>query len=72
MSSEMNRCGHSISLLFLTGGLSKNPLFVSQLADVCGMHVVLARESEAVLLGSGIAAAAAYVIFSLSLSVSHS
>lgn len=32
----MEAAGHSISTLFLCGGLSKNPLFVQMHADVTG------------------------------------
>ena len=32
----MESAGHSISTLFLCGGLSKNPLFVQMHADITG------------------------------------
>lgn len=34
----MQTAGHSLSTLFLCGGLSKNPLFVQMHADITGKH----------------------------------
>ncbi|XP_045834568.1 FGGY carbohydrate kinase domain-containing protein isoform X3 [Meles meles] len=55
----MEAGGHSISTLFLCGGLSKNPLFVQMHADVTGMPVVLSQEVESVLVGAAILGACA-------------
>nr|KAF6443782.1 FGGY carbohydrate kinase domain containing [Molossus molossus] len=55
----MEAAGHSISTLFLCGGLSKNPLFVQMHADVTGMPVVLSQEVESVLVGAAILGACA-------------
>ncbi|XP_058437494.1 FGGY carbohydrate kinase domain-containing protein isoform X4 [Marmota monax] len=55
----METAGHSISTLFLCGGLSKNPLFVQMHADITGMSVVLSQEVESVLVGAAILGACA-------------
>ncbi|KAM9691549.1 FGGY carbohydrate kinase domain-containing protein isoform 4-T10 [Dama dama] len=55
----MESAGHSISTLFLCGGLSKNPLFVQMHADITGMPVVLSQEVESVLVGAAILGACA-------------
>ncbi|XP_010608769.2 FGGY carbohydrate kinase domain-containing protein isoform X4 [Fukomys damarensis] len=55
----MEAAGHSISALFLCGGLSKNPLFVQMHADITGMPVVLSQEVESVLVGAAILGACA-------------
>ncbi|XP_032157830.1 FGGY carbohydrate kinase domain-containing protein isoform X2 [Mustela erminea] len=55
----MEAGGHSISTLFLCGGLSKNPLFVQMHADITGMPVVLSQEVESVLVGAAILGACA-------------
>lgn len=55
----MNRAGYSINTLLLTGGGTKNPLWLQEHADATGCTLVLPRESEAVLLGSAMLAATA-------------
>ncbi|XP_044800851.1 FGGY carbohydrate kinase domain-containing protein isoform X1 [Bubalus bubalis] len=55
----MESAGHSISTLFLCGGLSKNPLFVQMHADITGMPVVLSQEVESVLVGAAVLGACA-------------
>nr|XP_059859953.1 FGGY carbohydrate kinase domain-containing protein-like [Delphinus delphis] len=55
----MESAGHSISTLFLCGGLGKNPLFVQMHADITGMPVVLSQEVESVLVGAAILGACA-------------
>ncbi|XP_006862548.1 PREDICTED: FGGY carbohydrate kinase domain-containing protein-like isoform X1 [Chrysochloris asiatica] len=55
----MEAAGHSISTLFLCGGLSKNSLFVQMHADITGMPVVLSQEVESVLVGAAILGACA-------------
>ncbi|XP_046544873.1 FGGY carbohydrate kinase domain-containing protein-like [Haliotis rubra] len=57
--SEMNRSGHSISLVYLCGGLRNNQLFVTTTADILNMPVVLPDNTESVLLGSAILGARA-------------
>ncbi|KAJ8750747.1 hypothetical protein K2173_015928 [Erythroxylum novogranatense] len=54
-----NAHGHKIDMLLACGGLSKNPLFVQEHADVTGCPIVLPRESESVLLGAAILGAVA-------------
>lgn len=56
---SMNKAGHSISTLFLCGGLTKNDLFIQTHADITGLPCVLPRESESVLVGSAILGACA-------------
>uniref|UniRef100_A0A667G8H4 FGGY carbohydrate kinase domain-containing protein n=1 Tax=Lynx canadensis TaxID=61383 RepID=A0A667G8H4_LYNCA len=55
----LEAAGHSLSTLFLCGGLSKNPLFVQMHADITGMPVVLSQEVESVLVGAAILGACA-------------
>ncbi|XP_040483166.1 FGGY carbohydrate kinase domain-containing protein isoform X5 [Ursus maritimus] len=55
----MEAAGHSLSTLFLCGGLSKNPLFVQTHADITGMPVVLSQEAESVLVGAAVLGACA-------------
>ncbi|XP_017399502.1 FGGY carbohydrate kinase domain-containing protein isoform X1 [Cebus imitator] len=66
IKEAMEAAGHSISTLFLCGGLSKNPLFVQMHADItgvalscAGMPVVLSQEVESVLVGAAILGACA-------------
>ncbi|XP_073090111.1 FGGY carbohydrate kinase domain-containing protein isoform X4 [Manis javanica] len=56
---SMEAEGHTISTLFLCGGLSKNPLFVQMHADITGVPVVLSQEVESVLVGAAILGACA-------------
>ncbi len=56
---ELNAHGYRIATLFACGGDTKNPVFVREHADVTGCRVVLAKESEAVLLGAAILGAVA-------------
>jgi ribulose kinase len=55
----MNAKGFSINRILVTGGGTKNPLWLRQHADATGMTMVMGRESESVLLGSAILGAAA-------------
>lgn len=43
----------------MTGGFAKNILFVEELANITQCRVILAQESDAVLLGSAILGAVA-------------
>ncbi len=59
----LNESGYRIDTLFATGGGTKNPLWLQEHADATGLPIVLAREPEAVLLGSAILAATAAQIY---------
>ncbi|WOL13483.1 FGGY carbohydrate kinase domain-containing protein isoform X2 [Canna indica] len=54
-----NSHGHKIDTLLACGGLSKNPLYVQEHADIIGSRIILPRESETVLLGAAILGAVA-------------
>jgi ribulose kinase len=56
---EMNRHGYSISRVHACGGGTKNPLWLQEHADVTGCDTYVARDTDAVLLGSAILAAVA-------------
>src|SRR5205085_1725952 len=55
----MNESGYRIDTLFVTGGGTKNPLWLQEHADATGLRLILPQEPEAVLLGSAILAATA-------------
>ncbi|KAJ3045117.1 hypothetical protein HDV00_011842 [Rhizophlyctis rosea] len=55
----LNQNGYTVDTLFLSGGLTKNKVFVKAMSDACGMKVVLPMEEDAVLLGSAMLGAAA-------------
>jgi len=57
--SALNEKGYLIDTLFVTGGGTKNPLWLQEHADATGCTLILPHESEAVLLGSAILAATA-------------
>lgn len=57
--AAMNKAGYSIRKMFVTGGGTKNPLWLQEHADATGCTIVLPREPEAVLLGSAVLAATA-------------
>jgi FGGY-family pentulose kinase len=59
----MNDAGYQIETMYVTGGGTKNPLWLQEHADATGLTLVLPREPEAVLLGSAILAAAAAGIY---------
>src|SRR5579871_5935168 len=48
-----------IATLFVTGGGTKNPLWLQEHADATGLTLVLPAEPDAVLLGTGMLAAVA-------------
>uniref|UniRef100_A0A0R0GKQ6 FGGY carbohydrate kinase domain-containing protein n=1 Tax=Glycine max TaxID=3847 RepID=A0A0R0GKQ6_SOYBN len=54
-----NAHGHKINTLLACGGLSKNPIFIQEHADIIGSPIILPRESEPVLLGAAILGAVA-------------
>jgi FGGY-family pentulose kinase len=55
----MNESGYRIDTLLVTGGGTKNPLWLQEHADATGLTLSLPEEPEAVLLGSAILAATA-------------
>ncbi len=55
----MNESGYRITSLYVTGGGTKNPVWLQEHADATGLTLLLPREPEAVLLGAGILAATA-------------
>src|SRR5438270_310132 len=62
--AELNRAGYRIDRMFVTGGGTKNPLWLQEHADATGCTILLPREPEAVLLGSAILAATAAGLYS--------
>ncbi|EPS63469.1 hypothetical protein M569_11311, partial [Genlisea aurea] len=54
-----NANGHKIDTLLACGGLTKNPVFIQEHADITGRRIVLPRENESVLLGAAILGAVA-------------
>ena len=60
---EMNKTGYSIDTMYVTGGGTKNPLWLQEHADVTGCTIVLPEEPEAVLLGAAVLAATAAGIY---------
>ncbi|GAU21000.1 hypothetical protein TSUD_201490, partial [Trifolium subterraneum] len=54
-----NAHGHQINTLLACGGLSKNPIYIQEHADIIGCPIILPRESESVLLGAAILGAVA-------------
>ncbi|KAL8493274.1 hypothetical protein ACS0TY_024474 [Phlomoides rotata] len=54
-----NDKGHKIDTLLACGGLTKNPLFIQEHANITGYPIVLPRENESVLLGAAILGAVA-------------
>ncbi|XP_064477013.1 FGGY carbohydrate kinase domain-containing protein-like isoform X2 [Ornithodoros turicata] len=61
---SLRQTGHSVSIILLCGGLSKNPLYVQMHADITGLPVLLPSEPESVLLGSAILGANASGVYS--------
>jgi FGGY-family pentulose kinase len=57
--AAMNDTGYNIDTMFVTGGGTKNPLWLQETADATGTTLVLPQEPEAVLLGSAVLAATA-------------
>ncbi|MCX6379536.1 MAG: FGGY-family carbohydrate kinase [Armatimonadetes bacterium] len=55
----MNESGYRIDTMFVTGGGTKNPVWLQEHADATGLTLILPKEPEAVLLGSAILAATA-------------
>ncbi|MCH8823143.1 MAG: FGGY-family carbohydrate kinase [Planctomycetes bacterium] len=57
--STLNHHGYKINTIFACGGGTKNPVFLREHADITGCDVVLAEQTEAVLLGSAMLGAVA-------------
>ncbi len=55
----LNASGYAIDTVMASGGGTRNPVFLREHADATGCAVVLARESEPVLLGASILGAVA-------------
>jgi ribulose kinase len=55
----MNESGYRIATLFVTGGGTKNPLWLQEHANATGLTLILPKEPEAVLLGAAVLAATA-------------
>ncbi len=55
----LNARGYAIDTVMASGGGTRNPVFLREHADATGCAVVLARESEPVLLGASILGAVA-------------
>lgn len=51
---QMEGKGHSISAVYVCGGLTKNKLFIQMTADILSRPVVISHEAESVLLGSAL------------------
>ena len=57
---DMNKHGHDIQYLFMSGGLVKNRVLMQLLADICGIPIQLPfSHSASVVLGSAMLGAAA-------------
>jgi D-ribulokinase len=56
---KLNAGDYSINTIYITGGGAKNSLLLQETADITSCNVVLPAETESVLLGSAILAAAA-------------
>jgi FGGY-family pentulose kinase len=56
---EMNRHGYALRRIHACGGGTKNPLWLQEHADITGCDLYVARDTDAVLLGSAILAAVA-------------
>ncbi|BGP31454.1 hypothetical protein JCM10296v2_003218 [Rhodotorula toruloides] len=57
---EMNKSGHKVESIFMSGGLVKNRFLMTLIADICNMPVQLPYSSSAsVVLGSAMLGAAA-------------
>ncbi len=55
----MNESGYNIDTILVTGGGTKNPLWLREHADATGATLLLPAQSEAVLLGAAMLAASA-------------
>lgn len=49
---EANKNGYTITEILITGGGTKNPVFLREHADITGCQLLLPAEQEAVLLGA--------------------
>ena len=56
---EMNKKGHQINSIYICGGLSKNEIFVQEIANVTTFPVYVSNENEIMILGASILASVA-------------
>lgn len=56
--------GYKINDIIVCGGLTKNPLYMKELSNICNQDIYFAGHDEAVVLGSAIIAAIASGIYS--------
>lgn len=56
---SLNEKGYDIRRIHASGGGTKNPLWMREHADICGMEILVAHESESVMLGAAMLAAVA-------------
>jgi FGGY-family pentulose kinase len=55
---SMNKVGYQITEIHMCGGGIKNPIWLREHADITGCNIILPVESQAVILGSAMIAAA--------------
>ena len=55
----LNAKGYEISRIHASGGGTKNPLWMQEHADICGTEILIAKDSESVMLGAAMLAAVA-------------
>ena len=55
----LNEEGYDIRRIHASGGGTKNPLWMQEHADVCGVEILIAEDSESVMLGAAMLAAVA-------------
>ena len=56
---SLNAQGYDIRRIHASGGGTKNPLWMQEHADICGMEILIAEDSESVMLGAAMLAAVA-------------
>ncbi|CAG2253366.1 FGGY carbohydrate kinase domain-containing protein [Mytilus edulis] len=60
---ELVKRGHTIELIYICGGLSKNHVYVKTHVDVTGIPAILPNEKESVLLGAAMLGAKCFSNF---------
>ncbi|MDE2515473.1 MAG: FGGY-family carbohydrate kinase [Rhodospirillales bacterium] len=63
IAAALNAQGYAIDTILACGGGTRDPVYLQAHADATGCRIVLAREDEAVLLGSAILGAVASGVF---------
>lgn len=56
---SLNAKGYDITRIHASGGGTKNPLWIQEHADICAVEILVAEDSESVMLGAAILAAVA-------------